>query len=238
MFANANMSSSTSAKTKPGKKPRKPIKKRPGKSGPKNGSTSVPTPPPGGYGRYQGLASIKSRPEEDRSLPVGSHGKNPADFRKYSMHSKHVQLDSDLAWTDARKAAGVLMDSAPPLTADLNAKQKLGLEHLLTDILFHVPKFGHELLAGSEGSFAGLNLKDRTYFKTNYGSQLAISGAAAKISSGDLLRCLQLAKTDFNRWSFDMKEIIPNEERKFPHYLTTGRLPSGVFVSIVVISIS
>ena len=125
MFANANMSSSTSAKTKPGrKKSRKPIKKRPEKSGPKNGSTSVPTPPPGGYGRYQGLASIKSRPEEDRSLPVGSHGKNPADFRKYSVHSKHVQLDSDLAWTDARKAAGVLMDSAPPLTADLNAKQK------------------------------------------------------------------------------------------------------------------
>ena len=100
-------------------------------------------------------------PEEDRSLPVGSHGKNPAEFRKYSMtHSRHIQLDSDLAWTDARKAAGVLIKKAPPLTADLNEKQRLGYEHLITDVLFHVPKLGHELLAGTDGQYGGLNLSD------------------------------------------------------------------------------
>ena len=216
-----------SAKSIPGKKSR-PIKKRPGKTGSQGRSTSVSAPQQSGYKRYQGLESIKSRPEEDRSLPVGSRGKNPAEFRKYGQHSKHIQLDSDLSWTDARKAADILIKTCPPLTADLTAKQRLGYEHLITDVLFHVPKFGHELLAGGEGSYAGLNLKDRTYFKTAYGSQLAISGNAAKISTGDLLRCLQLAKTDFNKWSYDMKDIIPDEERKFPHYLTTGRLQKAL----------
>ena len=31
-------------------------------------------------------------------------------------------------------------------SGETNEKQKLGYEHLITDLLFHVPKFGHELL--------------------------------------------------------------------------------------------
>ena len=224
MFANADMSSSTSAKNRPGKKSGKSIKKKPGKPGSRSRSQSAP-PPKGGYERYSGLETIRPRPEADRKLPIGSHGKIPSDFRKYgSQNSNSFQLDSDLSWPDARKAAGVLMNAVPPLTSDLNAKQKSGYEHLITDLLFHAPKLGHEILAGGEGPYAGLNLQKRTYFNTAYGAQMAVSGHAMRITNGDLLRSLQLAKTDFNKWAFEMKDIIPAEERKFPHYLTTGRL--------------
>ena len=179
MYANANMGSSMSAKTRPGKKSGKPIKKRPDKPGSKGRSSSAPAPQTRGYERYQGLETIKPRPEEDRALPAGSHGKNHAEFRKYGAHAQGIQLDSDLSWTDTRKAAGILIRAAPPLTADLNKKQKMGYEHLITDVLFHAPKFGHELLAGGEGQYAGLNLSNRTYFKTGYGAQMAVSGHAA-----------------------------------------------------------
>ena len=100
------------------------------------------------YGTYvkrtataTGLESIKSRPEEDRSLPVGSRGKNPAEFRKYGPHSKHIQLDSDLSWTDARKAADILIKTCPPLTADLTANQRLGYDG--TNYLNDTGRFSH-----------------------------------------------------------------------------------------------
>ena len=159
---------------------------------------------------------------------MGSRGKTPAEFRKYGQNTQGRNLDEDLNWTDARKAAVTLLKAVPPLTADLNTNQKLGYEHLITDLLFHVPKFGHELLAGRDGQYGGLNLKDRSYFKTGYGSMMAISSHASKVSTGDLLRCLQLAKTDFNKWCWEMKDIIPANERRFPHYLTTGRLQKAL----------
>ena len=213
-----------SAKSRPGNQSGKQIKKKPGKSGSKRSKATNTL----GYERYKGLENIKSRLEGDRTLPVGSHGNKHAEFRKYGSQTQGHQLDADLSWTDARKAAGVLIKAAPPLTADLNEKQRLGYEHLITDVLFHCSKFGHELLAGGDGQYVALNLKDRTYFKTPYGAQMAISGHSAKVAMGDLLRCLQLAKTDFNRWSFEMKDIIASEERKFPHYLTTGRLQKAL----------
>ena len=99
---------------------------------------------------------------------------------------------------------------------------------MITDLLFHAPKLGHEILTGGDEPYAGLNLKNRTYFNTGYGAQMAVSGHAMRTSNGDLLRSLQLAKTDFIKWTFEMKDIIPAEERKFPHYLTTGRLQQEI----------
>ena len=140
MFANADMSSLTSAKNRPGKKSGKSIKKKPGKPGSRSRSQSAP-PPKGGYERYSGLETIRPRPEADRRLPIGSQGKIPSDFRKYGSQNRQnsFQLDDDLSWPDARKAAGILMNSVPPLTSDLNVKQKTGYEHLITDLLFHAP---------------------------------------------------------------------------------------------------
>ena len=127
----------------------------------------------------------------------------------------HVDLNHDLSWVDARKASKLLLKKAGPLHADLSSNQTVGLENILTDILFHVPKWGHELL-GMDGK--ALNLKERSWFHTPYGSQIAIAGPSGR--QGDLLRCLQIAKVDFNAWSYEFKDDIIPAERKFPHYLT------------------
>ena len=179
------MSSSTSAKNRPGNTSGRPIKKKLVKPGSRSRTKSAP-PPTGGYEKYSGLETIKARPEADRRLPIGSQGKKTSDFRKYgSLNRQNFQLDDDLSWPDARKAAGILMKAVPPLTADLNVKQKIGYEHLITDLLFHAPKLGHEILTGGEGPYAGLNLKNRTYFNTGYGAQMAVSGHAMRTSNGD-----------------------------------------------------
>ena len=64
MFANANMSSVMSSKSRPGNKSRKHIKKQPGKSG----SRRSKTPQISGYERYKGLENIKASPEEKSSI--------------------------------------------------------------------------------------------------------------------------------------------------------------------------
>ena len=65
------MSSVMSAKSRPGNQSGKQIKKKPGKSGSKRSKATNML----GYERYKGLENIKARPEGDRTLPVGSHGK-------------------------------------------------------------------------------------------------------------------------------------------------------------------
>ena len=210
MFANASMASSKSSKkSRAGKEPSSRPRSIPRKDSSRGRPKPAPAPKNRGYDRYEGLANVRARRDEDKHLPVGSHGTNPVEFKKYTVNNAHaMQLDSDLAWTDARRAAQILLKAVPPLTKDLDEQQKLGYEHLITDLLFHVPKFGHELMAGKGGKFGGLDLEDRTYFKSSYATQIAISGNAAKITLGDLLRCLQLAKTDFNSWSFEMKDTM------------------------------
>ena len=181
------------------------------------------TAPKKPFERYSGLTDVKSRREEDRKLPTGSRASAVSDIVKYSNRSNQsIKLCDDVHWNDARRAAKMLFLRVPSLGADLNSDQRTGMENIVTDLLFNVPKWAHELLASSRHSKPPLDLDERTWYNTQYGGSIAVSPGSA--THGDLLRSLQFAKVDFNAWSYEHKDTIADDERTFAHYLTTGRL--------------
>ena len=220
MNSGKNKSGSSSSASGTKKTVKKKVKKARKHSLPSSMASAAPKKP---FERYSGLTNVRSRREEDRALPTGSRSSVVSDIVKYANKSKQsIKLCDDVHWNDARRAAKMLFQRVPSLCADLNADQCTGMENIVTDLLFHVPKWAHELLAPSRHSKPPLDLKERTWFNTQYGASIAVSPGAA--THGDVLRSLQFAKVDFNSWSFENKDTIADDERTFAHYLTTGRL--------------